>query len=370
MKPGPQQPVLNLDFRSGVFILASLIVLLLVGVGYQLSISTPFPVVIAADPFPATEPYGLYVYDSFLEAKVFEHPGSQIMLLISVLMIPVPPRTRKTESASRRNVAMASMINLQRHCLKRENLEYGYRYYDPVTGRWPSRDPIGENGGINLYGMVGNDAVGRWDYLGLTMAAPPEDFIKKDGDCVTLTLKEFWIKQVEWGAIPNENEVINSGFGCIGICHSALDKDHKKTPEEYPGTKCWAGPKGRKKAEEAAKKCPKGQTPVVWSKQGAWKDPKNPPKDGDPAATDSVTHGPNGKGDFNYVTKMGSYYLDMHGESWKDPKLPPGPSNLDVDKGKVTICKGPIKNGRSAEIWCMSCCPDKDKDGYNDGYKK
>jgi RHS repeat-associated protein len=25
-------------------------------------------------------------------------------------------------------------------------LYYGYRYYDPVTGRWPSRDPIGEVG--------------------------------------------------------------------------------------------------------------------------------------------------------------------------------------------------------------------------------
>ncbi|MDF1713751.1 MAG: RHS repeat-associated core domain-containing protein [Akkermansiaceae bacterium] len=44
---------------------------------------------------------------------------------------------------------------------------YGYRYYDPVTGRWPSRDPIGERGGINLYGMVGNDSVGSLDYLGL-----------------------------------------------------------------------------------------------------------------------------------------------------------------------------------------------------------
>ncbi len=27
---------------------------------------------------------------------------------------------------------------------------YGYRYYDPVTGRWPSRDPIEERGGVNL----------------------------------------------------------------------------------------------------------------------------------------------------------------------------------------------------------------------------
>ena len=23
---------------------------------------------------------------------------------------------------------------------------YGYRYYDPVTGRWPSRDPMGGKG--------------------------------------------------------------------------------------------------------------------------------------------------------------------------------------------------------------------------------
>jgi len=43
---------------------------------------------------------------------------------------------------------------------------YGYRYYDPVTGRWPSRDPIGERGGVNLYGFVGNDPLSKSDYLG------------------------------------------------------------------------------------------------------------------------------------------------------------------------------------------------------------
>ena len=44
---------------------------------------------------------------------------------------------------------------------------YGYRYYDPETGRWLSRDPLGERGGLNLYGFVNNNAVNRWDYLGL-----------------------------------------------------------------------------------------------------------------------------------------------------------------------------------------------------------
>ena len=32
---------------------------------------------------------------------------------------------------------------------------YGYRYYDPVTGRWPSRDPIEENGGLICMGWSG-----------------------------------------------------------------------------------------------------------------------------------------------------------------------------------------------------------------------
>ena len=43
---------------------------------------------------------------------------------------------------------------------------YGYRWYDPLTGRWPSRDPIGEGGGLNLYGFVFNSPLGWLDYLG------------------------------------------------------------------------------------------------------------------------------------------------------------------------------------------------------------
>jgi RHS repeat-associated protein len=44
---------------------------------------------------------------------------------------------------------------------------YGYRWFDPMTGRWPSRDPIEEEGGVNLYGFVGNNGVNLIDRLGL-----------------------------------------------------------------------------------------------------------------------------------------------------------------------------------------------------------
>jgi len=40
---------------------------------------------------------------------------------------------------------------------------YGYRYYNPLTGRWPSRDPISEPGGMNLYGFVGNNGISYVD---------------------------------------------------------------------------------------------------------------------------------------------------------------------------------------------------------------
>jgi len=47
-------------------------------------------------------------------------------------------------------------------------LYYGYRYYNPSTGRWISRDPIGEDGGgINLYCFVANDTQIHLDPLGL-----------------------------------------------------------------------------------------------------------------------------------------------------------------------------------------------------------
>ena len=40
---------------------------------------------------------------------------------------------------------------------------YGYRFYHPILMRWLNRDPIEEDGGVNLYGFCGNDPVSRYD---------------------------------------------------------------------------------------------------------------------------------------------------------------------------------------------------------------
>jgi len=44
---------------------------------------------------------------------------------------------------------------------------YNFRYYSPKLGRWLSKDPVEEKGGLNLYVFVGNDGIGTWDLFGL-----------------------------------------------------------------------------------------------------------------------------------------------------------------------------------------------------------
>jgi RHS repeat-associated protein len=44
---------------------------------------------------------------------------------------------------------------------------YGYRYYDPSTTKWISKDPLGETGGWNLTCFCDNDPVNKYDPTGL-----------------------------------------------------------------------------------------------------------------------------------------------------------------------------------------------------------
>ena len=46
------------------------------------------------------------------------------------------------------------------------------RWYDPVTGRWLSKDPIGLSGGLNLYAFCGNSVLCNVDPFGTDTYVP------------------------------------------------------------------------------------------------------------------------------------------------------------------------------------------------------
>ena len=46
-------------------------------------------------------------------------------------------------------------------------LYYGYRYYEPGSGMWLSKDPLGENGSLNLYSFLVNNGINAIERLGL-----------------------------------------------------------------------------------------------------------------------------------------------------------------------------------------------------------
>lgn len=76
---------------------------------------------------------------------------------------------------------------------------YGYRYYDPVTGRWPSRDPIGEDGGLNLYGFVHNSPVSSIDARGDTRLDSTTGAYREARAGVMEAFKKMWEEYMNTG---------------------------------------------------------------------------------------------------------------------------------------------------------------------------
>src|ERR1043166_3235329 len=55
----------------------------------------------------------------------------------------------------------------------RGSVKYLYRDAQDTFGRWLSRDPIAENGGLNVYSFAANSPISNYENLGLTCNAPP-----------------------------------------------------------------------------------------------------------------------------------------------------------------------------------------------------
>ena len=79
-----------------------------------------------------------------------------------------PNRPPPSPPFNPRNILSSNDLQKELHAPSEGHVAcYGYRYYDPLTGRWPSRDPVEETAGMNLYGFVGNNGIYRSDPLGL-----------------------------------------------------------------------------------------------------------------------------------------------------------------------------------------------------------
>jgi RHS repeat-associated protein len=100
-----------------------------------------------------------------------------------------------------------------------------YRAYDPNFGKWLSADPIGERGGLNLYGYVGNDPINYNDRIGL-------DRKIVGGIHIEIQINKWkcndgkWVKDGSeiWGFGPD----VNSGAEAIGAAVAGVIY--------YPGT--------------------------------------------------------------------------------------------------------------------------------------
>jgi uncharacterized protein RhaS with RHS repeats len=72
-----------------------------------------------------------------------------------------------------------------------------------LANTWLTQDPIGEEGGINLYGFVGSNPAGGIDLLGLKVIVDPnstEAFKRKVKDCICKLLTS-----------PNGKRLFNKG---------------------------------------------------------------------------------------------------------------------------------------------------------------
>jgi hypothetical protein len=78
---------------------------------------------------------------------------------------------------------------------------YGFRYYDPETGRWPSRDPIGEIDFENIYCLLANNPVDDFDINGLFSFGSGWDKLKKALEKDTYYKHNYLyddVKQILW----------------------------------------------------------------------------------------------------------------------------------------------------------------------------
>jgi RHS repeat-associated protein len=125
-----------------------------------------------------------------------------------------------------------------------ELYHYKARAYAPHLGRFLQTDPIGTDGGINLYAYVGNDPVNLVDPLGLISNISGETAVDEDEDYDVLVVGD----PCRWGACSprwSKLGLYDSPFSGVGISAPRFATGGKPNAEETRSSTCtsaFAGP--------------------------------------------------------------------------------------------------------------------------------
>ncbi len=96
----------------------------------------------------------------------------------------------------------------------------GWSFYNPSTGRWLSRDPINERGGLNLYLAMQNDLVQHIDAAGLDVTVPtPAEKEWSDLGCGDCPAKAMEDRRNQ----ANQNIIDLINWATSKKCHSIKD---------------------------------------------------------------------------------------------------------------------------------------------------
>ncbi len=174
------------------------------------------------------------------EAHARSHPHGRLPVSVSASVLPATTVSRPTEDPEEPTAmevdsdkpptgpAVGTFQGMLEACGWPDGTDggvievYGYRYLDTQLGRWLSRDPIGEEGGLNLYAFVGNSGINIVDVFGLHAcgagccffkgACTPIKNIPNDDkslcDCITF---EVILRAWNWGKVAYNEISVPSG---------------------------------------------------------------------------------------------------------------------------------------------------------------
>ena len=125
---------------------------------------------------------------------------------------------------------------------------YGFRFYNPALKRWMNRDPIGEEGGVNLYGFCGNDPNCNVDCTGLWSHPLWPDkphvsviqipaIMRANGMMVSAQLMERWLTTSGSSAMGEDVSIVKMDWA-LTFARAKTAYDEIFTSQLYATDKC------------------------------------------------------------------------------------------------------------------------------------